>query len=178
MSAGVAPVALIGGWTLAVARQPPGYDSTRDTISALAARGAHDAWIMTTALAVLGVCHLVTAAGLTDVGRPARVVLGAGGLATVLVAAAPQPNAAHVPAATVGFIALTAWPALSTLPPSRVGIAAALALLGLLTWFAFALGTTTVGLSERALAGAQAICPLAFAAILLARQRRAQAARR
>ena len=36
-SATAAPVALIGGWTLAATRQPEAYDATRDTISALAA---------------------------------------------------------------------------------------------------------------------------------------------
>ena len=72
VSASVAPIALIGGWTLAATRQPAGYDPVRDTISALAARHAADPWIMTAGLAVLGACHVVTAAGLTDVGRPAR----------------------------------------------------------------------------------------------------------
>ena len=67
-SAGAAPVLLVGGWTLADALQPPGYDPVRDTISALAALGATDRWVMTSALAGLGACHVVTALGL----RPAR----------------------------------------------------------------------------------------------------------
>ena len=40
VSASLAPVAFIGGWTLAATRQPAAYDATRDTISALAAHGA------------------------------------------------------------------------------------------------------------------------------------------
>jgi uncharacterized protein DUF998 len=63
-SSGLAPVALIGGWTWAAALQGPGYDSLRDTISALAARDATDRGVMTAGLAVLGLCHLATAAGL------------------------------------------------------------------------------------------------------------------
>ena len=63
-SALLAPFAVIGGWTLAATRQPRGYSSVRDTISALAGHAATDRWIMTTGLVLLGLCHLVTAAGL------------------------------------------------------------------------------------------------------------------
>jgi hypothetical membrane protein len=170
--AGLAPIALIGGWTLAGARQPPGYDPVRDTISALAAHGAADPWIMTTGLAVLGTCHLATAAGLTDVGVAARTVLAVGGAATLVVAAAPQPNAAHVPGATVAFVALAVWPAVSTLPPRRAAVVTAAALVALLGWLVVALRTgAALGLSERALAGAQALCPLGYAFVLMMRRR-------
>ena len=47
--------------------QPPGYSPMRDTISALAALGARDRWLMTSALAGLGTSHIITALGL----RPA-----------------------------------------------------------------------------------------------------------
>jgi hypothetical protein len=60
LSSTAAPVLLIGGWTLAATRQPAGFDSTRDTISALAALDARDRWIMTVALAGVGVAHLAT----------------------------------------------------------------------------------------------------------------------
>ena len=59
VSAALAPVALIGGWTLAATRQPEAYDATRDTISALAAVGAEDRWVMTTGFLVLGGWMLV-----------------------------------------------------------------------------------------------------------------------
>src|ERR1700719_1348053 len=91
VSSGAAPVLLIGGWTIAQARQPPGYSPVRDTISALAARGAADRWVMTSALAGLGACHVVTALGLRPARPGGRVVLAGGGVATVLVAAFPQP---------------------------------------------------------------------------------------
>src|SRR3954471_6075542 len=111
VSSALAPLLLIGGWPLAQLRQPQSYDATRDTISALAAQGAHDAWIMTIGLAGLGACHLVTAAGFAASGRLARATLGVGGAATVVVAASPQPAPMHVPAAAIGFAALAIWPA-------------------------------------------------------------------
>lgn len=184
LSATGAPVLLIGGWTLAAARQPGTFDSSTETISALAAFGAADRWIMTTGLAGLGGCHIVTALGLRPAALPGRLVLAAGGLATVLVAAFPQPgegsSTAHVLAAGVAFPALSVWPALAWRRwPSRPGFArlgpgvsvgAAATLLGLLGWFAAELygGGGRLGLSERALAAAQALWPLA--AVLLARR--------
>ncbi|MEO7263134.1 MAG: DUF998 domain-containing protein, partial [Jatrophihabitantaceae bacterium] len=116
VSAGLAPVALVGGWTWAGVFQPDRYDPLRDTISVLAAEPGAAGVIMTTALAVLGGCHLVTAAGLTGAGRLARVLLALGGVATLLVAALPQPSAGHLPAAAVAFLALTLWSATSDLP--------------------------------------------------------------
>lgn len=178
LSAAAAPVLLIGGWTLAAARQPGGFDSTTETISALAASGAADRWIMTTGLAGLGACHVVTALGLRPAALPGRLVLAAGGLATVLVAAFPQPDggssSAHVLAAAVAFPALSVWPTLAWRRGSRrlprgISIGASVVLLGLLGWFGAELhgGGTRLGLSERVLAGAQALWPLA--AVLLAR---------
>lgn len=167
-SAVLAPVALIGGWIWAGSVQPPGYDPLRDTISALAADGATDRWIMTIGLAMLGVCHLVTAAGLADAGRVSRALLAVGGAATIGVAALPQPSAGHVPAATLGFLALAVWPAVSRLPWRRSARGAAAALVAMLVWLAFELhGGDLLGLSERILAGAEALCPLAFAVAVL-----------
>jgi hypothetical membrane protein len=167
VSSTAAPVSLIGGWSVAASRQPPGYDQIRDTISALAARGATDRWIMTAALATLGLCHLATAGGLTEVGVVARAMLGIGGGATVAVAALPQPNAGHVPAATVGFVALALWPACCQVPGRRVCLAMTVVLLVLLGWLGVELHDGEwIGLSERVLAGAEALCPLAVAALI------------
>ncbi|MDP9406548.1 MAG: DUF998 domain-containing protein, partial [Actinomycetota bacterium] len=69
VSAAAAPVLLVGGWTVAAARQVPAVDPTVVTISALAARGATDRWLMTAALAGVGACHAVTALAL----RPAAL---------------------------------------------------------------------------------------------------------
>ncbi len=178
MSAGLGPVALVGGWSLAASRQPSGYDPVRDTISALAAHGATDRWVMTTGLAVLGVCYLGTAAGLSEAGRGARGLLAAGGAATVAVAALPQPNVGHVPAATVGFVALALWPVSSHLPGRRAAALATGVLLTLLVWLGVQLRHgEVVGLSERLLAGAESFWPL-IAVLALLRQRHLGAATR
>jgi hypothetical membrane protein len=170
VSASVAPVALIGGWTLAASRQGPGYNAVRDTISALAARDATDAWVMTTGLAVLGACHVATAIGLTEAGTPARVLLGVGGAATMAVAALPQPSTGHVPAAAVGFIALAVWPAAARVPQRSIALGASAGLVALLGWLAIELrGGSLLGLSERVLAGAQSLWPLAVAIVLIRR---------
>ena len=172
-SAGTAPVLLIGGWTLAQARQPPGYDPIRDTISALAARGATDRWVMTSALLGLGACHVVTAAGLRPARRAGRVLLAAGGVATVMVAAFPQPvrgnSPSHTVAAAAAFIALGAWPAFAGRRRSAAPLLHARrprsrrprVLLGLVVWFAAEVHGDQRGLAERAAAGAQALWPLA-----------------
>jgi hypothetical membrane protein len=175
VSAGLAPVALIGSWSVAASRQANGYDSVRETISALAAQGATDRWIMTSGLAVLGMCHVVTAAGFTEIGQVSRAILGIGGIATVLVAALPQPNVGHVPAATVGFLALAVWPGASMLRfPGARGMA--VILLCLLAWLALELrGGSLLGLSERVLAGSEALVPLAFAAVVAGRRWRPSA---
>jgi hypothetical protein len=119
LSSVAAPVLLVGGWTIAAQRQPAGFDTVRDTISALAARDATDRWLMTVALLGVGVCHLVTAAALRPAAVPGRVVLATGGIATVAVALFPLPSGdgrsgAHSVAAAVAFVSLTLWPAGST----------------------------------------------------------------
>lgn len=163
---------LVGGWAVAESRQPPGYSPIRDTISALAARGATDRWVMTSALAGLGACHVITAAGLRPARRRGRLVLGLGGVATVLVATFPQPvrgnSVPHTVTATVAFVALGSWPAWAAQKRARApllawpsSVASTLALLGLVAWFAVELHGGERGLAERAAAGAQALWPLA-----------------
>src|SRR3712207_703029 len=114
LSSAAAPVVLIGGWTVAARRQPDGYDGTVETISALAAHGAADRWVMTAALLVVGACHVVTASGLSAAAVAGRVVLGLGGVATMLVAAFPLPESgpapAHAAAAGTALVALAVWP--------------------------------------------------------------------
>lgn len=172
----VAPLLLVGGWTLARARQPGGYDATRDTISALAARGATDRWIMTAALAALGATYVITAAGFSTPGRAARALLAVGGAATIVVSASPQPSAAHLPAAAIGLVALAIWPAFMPGSRFRSGRWVTLVLLALLAWFAIALAAGNLaGVSERALTGAEALTPFG---IVVASASRTGAARR
>jgi hypothetical membrane protein len=179
-----APVLLIGGWTVAARRQAAGFDSRSDSISALAALGAHDRWLMTSALAGLGACHVVTALALRPFPRAGRLLLGAGGVATLLVAAFPLPagdggSVPHTVAAGGAFVALSAWPALSWRRGARspapvrpvVALGAATVLLGVLGWFGVELAADDgrVGLAERVTAGAQALWPLA--AVVASRRR-------
>ena len=181
-SAIAAPVAMIGGWTLAAAQQPS-FDAVQETISALAASAATDPWIMTTGLAITGVAHMVTAAGLRPVPRAARAMHALGGAATLAVAALPVDAypTAHGIAAGISFGALALWPALprrrggtGVLRPA-VGLGASAALVGLLGVFVVELQVDgdAVGLSERALAGAQALWPLVVVVALRRDARRA-----
>jgi hypothetical protein len=88
------------------------------------------------------------------------------------VAALPQPNAAHVPAATVGFVALALWPGASRVPSRRVAAMASAVLLALLGWLSVALRRgELLGLSERVLAGAEAFWPLIVTLTLVGRRR-------
>ena len=172
-SSALAPVALIGGWTWAAARQPAGFDPWRDTISALAADGATDRWIMTGGLAGLGMCHLITAAGLPEIGPAGRATLAAGGATALGVALLPQPNAGHIPVATASFVALAVWPAVSTLRPRWAALATTALLGALVGWLTVAIKTDDlVGLSERVAAGAEALAPLAVVLTALSRRRR------
>lgn len=164
-SAALAPVALVGGWTVTAALQPPGYDPLRETISALAAHGAAHRWVMTVALAVVGACHLATAAGLRPLRPAPRVLLAVAGVAGIGVAVFPQPadgsSGAHVLCATVSIAALAAWPATVTVVPGRVRTAATLVLGLAAAWLAVALtGGPLLGLAERALTGVEALGPL------------------
>ncbi|MGQ0774703.1 MAG: DUF998 domain-containing protein [Pseudonocardiales bacterium] len=178
LSAASAPVLLIGGWELAATRQPGEFDPVRQTISALAAEGATDRWIMTTGLAGVGICHVITALGLRPAAPAGRLLFAVGGAATFAVAVFPQSvtgeSAAHVVAASVTFPALALWPALAgrrgVRPGRGVWLVATAGLLGLLGWFGLELFSDgpRIGLSERVLAGAQAVWPLA--AVLLARR--------
>jgi uncharacterized protein DUF998 len=185
-SAALAPVALIGGWTLAADRQPGHYRPLRQTISALAAEGATDRWIMTAGLATLGACHLVTALGLRPARPVGRWLLAAGGASTLIVAAAPQPvhgsAPVHLVAATVGFAALAGWPLAAArdggpVPLGRsAGLFATAVLLALFAWLGAEIGSGgLLGLSERLLAGAEACWPLVV--VLLLRRRPATTAR-
>lgn len=191
-SAVAAPVAMIGGWTLAGALQPR-FDPVLETISALAATDATAPWVMTAGLAGTGAAHVVTALGLRPVPAPARAVHALGGLATLAVAALPVDAAprAHGIAAGVAFGALALWPALAwrrghrhqqrhrpgaagSAPGPRahavlsapVAVGAATALTGLLALFVLELQGLTpddgaaTGLTERLVAGAQALWPL------------------
>lgn len=172
VSSSVAPVAMIGGWTLAAALQPQ-FDSVRQTISALAGYGARDRWVMTAGLVLLGVCHVVTASGLTGARPAGRLLLAFGGAATVVVAAFPLPaqgtSTAHAAFAVVAFLALALWP-IAARRQQTLSAVATVIMLGLLIAFGLQLGGPAyVGLLERLLAGVESLWPLVF--VVTARRR-------
>ncbi len=185
----LAPVAMIGGWTLAAARQSS-FDPVLETISALAASTASDPWIMTAGLALTGVAHVGAAVALRGLPSPARAVHALGGLATAVVAALPVDvlPSAHGIAAGIGFGALALWPALASAgarSPSGRGLSRSVALgtsavlTGLVLVFVAELQGLTpdagaaTGLAERAAAGAQSLTPL----LVMAAIRRGRAGR-
>jgi hypothetical membrane protein len=176
LSSAAAPVLLIGGWTVAAALQPGSFDQVTGTISALAARGAADRWVMTLAFLGVGVCHVLTGLALRPAATPGRLLLMAGGVATVAVAVNPVTaggpgSLAHTLAAAAAFIALAIWPVFGrrrgsavpwVLRPAACAVATGM-LLGLLLWFYVELitGGGQLGAAERAAAGTQALWPLA-----------------
>jgi predicted phosphodiesterase/hypothetical membrane protein len=173
-SATVAVLALVGGWTWAAAVQSGGFDARAESISALAAAATPHRWIMTTALVVTGLAHLVTAWALVPARRTGRVLLAAGGVATLAVAAFPLPSrtgssAVHTGVATVSFALLAVWPWFAARPrgpvalerrvarPAAGVLALAVASLGL------GLGGTGFGIHERVVAFLTVVWPLVTA---------------
>ena len=173
-SSAAAPALLVGGWIEAARRQPLPVDPVADTISALAAVGAADRWVMTMTFAAVGVCYIVTGIALRPAGAVGRLILVAGAAAGMLVTVNPQPayggSPAHAFWATVGFVALAVWPAGAWrrgpdvpwgLRPA-VCAGAVTVLLLLLACFGVEVitGLGQAGLVERALGLAQVVWPL------------------
>jgi len=115
VSSAAAPAFLIGGWTVAASLQPQHFDPIRQSVSALAGTGATDRWVMTLAFVVVAICYIGTAAALRPAAPTGRLVLIAGALAGILVAASPEPatgafSLAHAGWSTLGFACLAGWP--------------------------------------------------------------------
>jgi len=175
LSSVAAPVLLVGGWTVAAGLQPR-FDPVADTVSALAAQGATDRWVMTLTFVVVGICYIVTALALRPARAAGRLILIAGVLAGMLVAASPERAGdtypvPHIIAAVAGLAGLVTWPAGAWrrgpavpwgLRPA-VAATAVVVLLVLVAWFGaeLILGIGQVGLAERIAGVAQAIWPLA-----------------
>jgi hypothetical membrane protein len=175
ISAVAAPVLLIGGWTVAAGLQPS-FDPVADTVSALAAIGATDRWVMSLVFVLVGACYVVTALALRSAKTGGRLVLIAGAIAGMLVAANPEHaggfgSVPHFVFASLGFAGLTLWPVAAAkrdaavpwglrVAPAVVAVALQFALLA---WFGteLILGAHQVGLAERIMGGAEAAWPLA-----------------
>lgn len=173
-SSAAPPVLLAAGWTIAASLQSLPYDPVTDTVSALAGTGATDRWVMTLAFAMAGACEIVTGLMLWPARMGGRLVLIAGGLAGILVAAFPVhmgdgAPGSHIAWATVGLTALAVWPVAASRHGMGVPWAlrpgaslwAAVILLVLLAWFGVELITSAgqAGLAERALGEAQSGWP-------------------
>jgi 8-oxo-dGTP pyrophosphatase MutT (NUDIX family)/hypothetical membrane protein len=175
ISSAASPVLLVTGSAVAAGLQPRSYNPVADTLSVLAAVGAVDRWVMTSALVGVGVGYAVTGLALRPAARAGRLILMAVGVATVLVALNPERaghggTLPHTFWAASGFIVMAAWPVAGRVRGSRVpyglrpavAISATVVMLGLLAWFGAELiwAGHQVGLAERALAGIQALWPL------------------
>jgi hypothetical membrane protein len=170
----VAPALLIGGFCVVAALQPSSYDPVRDTISELAAQGATDSWVMTSALAGVGFCFLLAALGLRSAGPVGRILLAGGGVAVLLIALFRQPHRGyslpHELAVIVAGLTCCTWPVfaphrrypapLLTRTPS---LAAAGVSLGLAGWYSLESHGALLGLAERCAASAPPLWLLAVA---------------
>lgn len=127
--------------------------------------------MMTAALLAVGACDVVTGAGLRPASLAGRVVLMGGGVATMMVAAFPQPvrgnGVDHTIAATIAFITLAVWPVMAVrrragvpVLTGAVAIPATAVMLGLLTWFTLEIHGSHRGLAERGAALAEVLWPL------------------
>jgi hypothetical membrane protein len=179
VSSAAAPVVMTGGWTVAARLQPHTYSQVADTVSALAAPGAADRWVMTVTFLVVGACDAVTGLGLRPARVPGRLILIAGAVAGMLVAVYPELPGTRFPLphmiyAAAGCAALVSWPAGAwrrgpSVPWGLrpvVSAAAVAVLVSLLAWFGAELVTAggQVGLAERIFGAGQALWPLAVVA--------------
>jgi hypothetical membrane protein len=162
VSATLAPVLLVTGWLVAGLVQSNPYNPVSQTISVLAGSAANHRWIMTVGLLLVGVCHLVTAAGLTSFRLRARLGLGIGGLAGLGVAIFDQPvhgsTSTHIVFATLCVLILALWPATIPTPgaaqpallTTRVAAVVTAAFLGLALWvYVAGHGGGALGIAER-----------------------------
>jgi hypothetical protein len=173
-SSAAAPVLMVAGWTVAAGLQHS-FDPVADTVSALAAPGAADRWVMTLTFVAVGACYFVTGLGLRPARLPGRLMLMAAAVTGVLVAANPEHPGTSLPVphmiwGAAGCAALVAWPAGASRrgpgvpralrPAVSAGVVAVL--LVLLAWFAAELitGGGQAGLAERVFGAAQALWPL------------------
>jgi hypothetical protein len=146
-----------------------------ETVSALAAVGAADRWVMTLTFVLVGACDVVTALALRPAGMAGRLMLMAGAVAGMLVAVNPeQPGVrfpvGHMVCAAIGCAGVVGWPAGAwRRGPSvpwglrpLVSAGAVVVLLALVAWFGVELvtGGGQAGLAERIFGAAQALWPL------------------
>jgi hypothetical membrane protein len=185
VSSGIAPVLLIVGWTIAADLQPTPFNAVSRSISTLAAQGMPFRWIVTIAILGVGVCNILTGLALRAAADGGRLLLMAGGVCSILIAANPQPlgggSLAHETSSFLGTVIMTSWPvaAIRRTPDApfglrpRVAWAAVGVNLALLLWFTPELfNGTELGLAERAVTAYQAFWPfVVVVTVVIARPR-------
>jgi len=172
------PVLMVTGWSVAAGLQPRPVNPVAEPVSALAAVGAADRWVMSLTFVVVGACVFVTGLALRPARAPGRLMLMAGAVAGMLVAANPEHPGTSLPVphmiCAAAGCAGAAWPAgawrrgLSVpwaLRPT-VSAGAVAVLLALVAWFGAELitGGGLAGLAERIFGAAQALWPPAVVA--------------
>jgi hypothetical membrane protein len=179
VSSAAAPALMVAGWSVAAGLQPRSVDPLAEPVSALAAVGAANRWVMSLTFVVVGACVFVTALALRPARAPGRLILMAGAVAGMLVAVNPEhPGTSypvpHMICAAAGCAGVVAWPAgawhrgLSVpwaLRPA-VSAGAVAVLVALVAWFGVELvtGGGLAGLAERIFGAALALWPLAVVA--------------
>jgi len=179
VSTALPPLVMLGAWLVADALQPSSYSPLQSSISGLAALGATDRWIVTSALFLVGACYFVTAGCLQSLRMPARTVLLIAGVSSIGIAISPQPvhgsNAQHLVWTSLGAAAITVWPAFTASrapsPPlilrARSPAAVTVVFLVLLAWLiAETQHGTVLGLAERLVSGTQITWPFVVALTL------------
>ncbi len=169
----LAPVILIGGWTLAADLQPVPFNAIQRSISALGAVGMPYRWVIAVTLIGVGICHVTTGIALRAAAETGRSLLVIGGISSILIAVNPQPRGggslAHEAFSLVGVVVMTIWPLAAVrrdwsapfgLRPAAVVVVTAFTLT-LLVWFTFELfHGPELGLAERTVTADQSIWPL------------------
>jgi len=112
---------LFADWTIAAGLQHRRYDAVRQTFSVLAAHGAADRWVASLAFVLVGGLDIITGLALRPAARAGRILLAAGGVTGMLVAASPETvgpgwwvmadsTLRHASFGAIGFVVLTVWP--------------------------------------------------------------------
>jgi hypothetical membrane protein len=171
-SAAVLPTVLTAAWLVADSVQPPSYSPLRQTVSTLSGYAGTDRWLVTSALYVIGIGYLVTAAGLSVLTREARAGLVVAGVAAIGIASFPEPvhgtDSAHAVFTAIGAVTIAIWPALADRHPSvraalgrRTSIVAIGVSIALFGWTAIETHAgDALGLAERLSSAVQACWPL------------------
>ena len=184
-SSALAPVILIGGWTVAADLQPHSFDAVRRSISALGAEGMPYHWIIAVTLVGVGVCHAVTGLALRPAAEPGRILLMIGGVSGVLIGLNPQGahsgSLSHEAFSLIGVVVMTIWPlaAIRRDPGAPFGLrpvaayATTAVTLVFLAWFTIELfNGAQLGLAERTVTADQSIWPLLVVFSVLAANQR------